>query len=151
MTWHRPLLLVVALGCAVTLAGGCRSGPGRPSAAGPTVTPSTSGPAVTPAVTPAGSPSVRPPAGCPSPAEVIRSMSARGWTGYRVQGRVVCDGDWATAHVRLVTLKADPARAVFRRVGGRLRALTYGTEGLCGAPGVGSVPPKIQRALGPYC
>lgn len=76
-------------------------------------------------------------------------MNAKGWTGYRVQGHVVCDGDWATAPVRLTTLNADPARAVFRRAGGRLQALTYGTDGLCGAPGVRSAPPKIKHALGP--
>jgi hypothetical protein len=140
----RPIACLVALICAGTLVA-CRS---EKHGGGAAAAPTSSGAPATPAP-PSGSPS--PAAACPSPAQLITAMDARGWTGFKVEGRVVCDGAWATAHMQVTTVVTDPARAVFRRTGGRLRALTYGTDGLCDAPGVGSPPPKIKRALGPYC
>jgi hypothetical protein len=141
----RSIACLAALACAGTLVA-CRSetrGDGAASAAT-----SPGAPASPAASSPSPSPTA---AACPSPAQLIEAMDTRGWTGYKVEGRVVCDGAWATAHVQITTVVADPARAVFRRTGGRLRAVTYGTDGLCDAPGVGSAPPKIKRALGPYC
>jgi hypothetical protein len=78
-------------------------------------------------------------------------MDAKGWTDYRVTGRVVCAGGWATTTVELTKLASDPAHAVLRHVGGQWRAITYGTDGLCGAPGMRSAPAGIRKALGAYC
>jgi hypothetical protein len=78
-------------------------------------------------------------------------MDARGWTDYRVKGRIVCDGDWATTTVEMTKVASDPAHAVLRHVGGRWRGITYGTDGLCDAPGMHLAPAGIKKALGPYC
>jgi hypothetical protein len=143
VSFSRPVVCVAALAIAGMLVA-CKPGT-KPHAAA-------SSAASSPSV-PAGSPSSPKPAtgGCPSAAEIVTAMNAKGWTGFRVNGHVVCDGDWATAPVRQTAIATDPARAVFRRAGGRLRALTYGTDGLCDAPGMAPAPPKIKRALGAYC
>ena len=78
-------------------------------------------------------------------------MAARGWGRYKVTSRIVCVGGWATTAVKVTTVASDPARAVLRNVGGRWRAITYGTDGLCDAPGMHPAPVGIKKALGPYC
>jgi hypothetical protein len=150
----RSIACLAALVCAGTLVA-CRSetregGAPAATASSGAASPGTPAVPVSPVI-PTRSPSPTT-AACPSPARLIAAMDARGWTDFRVEGRVVCDGTWATAHVRVTSVASDPARALFRSTGGRLRALTYGTDGLCDAPGVPSPPPpKIRRALGPYC
>lgn len=137
MLLSRPLMTLSALTCAAALVA-CGSEAKRPA-----------DPAATPSVSAPGSPVAA--AACPRPAEIVKAMDARGWTGYRVRGSVVCEGDWATAAVQQTAVAADPARAVFRRTKGRLRALTYGTDALCDNPAVRPAPQKIKRALGAYC
>jgi hypothetical protein len=78
-------------------------------------------------------------------------MAARGWGHFKVTARIVCDDGWATTTVEITTVVADPARAVVRQVGDRWRAITYGTDGLCGASGMRPAPAGIKQALGPYC
>jgi hypothetical protein len=78
-------------------------------------------------------------------------MDARGWTGFRVTGRIVCDGGWATTTVEMTKVTSDPAHAVVRVVNGRWRGITYGTDGLCDASGMHPAPAVIRKALGPYC
>jgi hypothetical protein len=96
-------------------------------------------------------PSGSPVAACPSAEEFIKAMDAKDWTGFRVTGPVVCEGGWATTTVELTKMASDPAHAVVRQVGGKWRGITYGTDGLCTAPGMHSAPAAIKKALGPYC
>ncbi|MGI8333762.1 hypothetical protein ACRYCC_27760 [Actinomadura scrupuli] len=138
MLLSRPLRSLAALTCAGALVA-CGSEAEQP--ADPTATPSVSAPGPSSAAADA----------CPRPAEIVKAMDARGWTGFRVRGSVVCDGDWATATVQQTAVSTDPARAVLRRKDGRLRAVIYGTDALCGNPGVRPAPQKIKRALGAYC
>jgi hypothetical protein len=90
-------------------------------------------------------------AACPSAEEFIKAMDAKDWTGFRVTGPIVCDGGWATTTVELTKMTADPAHAVVRQVAGKWHGITYGTDGLCTAPGMHSVPATVKKALGDYC
>jgi hypothetical protein len=138
----RPLLCLVVLAC-VTGTAACRSDADAPrDVAGSPSTGASSGSPVT-------APS--PAAACPSAGDIVKAMAARGWGHYKVTGHIVCDHDWATTTVEVTTVASDPARAVLRHVDGRWRAITYGTDGLCGAPGMHAAPAGIRKALGPYC
>jgi hypothetical protein len=53
--------------------------------------------------------------------------------------------------VELTKMTADPAHAVVWQVGGKWHGITYGTDGLCTAPGMHSAPAAVKKALGPYC
>ncbi len=75
----------------------------------------------------AAPPSPTPPARrCPSADEVIKAMDAKGWTDYRVTGRIVCDGGWATTTVELTKMASDPAHVVFQAQGRAVAGITYG-------------------------
>jgi hypothetical protein len=135
-------LCVTLLACVLGTAA-CHSGTGPPDhTAG---SPSPAAPSRSPITTPS------PVGACPSPEEFIKAMDARGWPGYRVTGRIVCVRDWATTTVEMTKVASDPAHAVLRHVGDRWRAITYGTDGLCGAPGMRPAPAGIRKALGAYC
>jgi hypothetical protein len=138
----RPLLCLAAIACVAGTAA-CRSGADAPRAApGSPSTGASSGP---PVATRSPVPS------CPSAGEFTKAMAAKGWGDYKVTGRIVCDGGWATTTVKVTTVASDPARAVLRQTGGRWRAITYGTDGLCDAPGMRPAPAGVKKALGPYC
>jgi hypothetical protein len=133
----RPLLGLAILACVVG-AVGCRSDENPPPRAAGSSAPGS------PTPTPAAAP-------CPSAKEVVAAMAARGWTDFRVTSPIVCDGGWATTTVQLTKMASDPARTVLRRVDGRWHAVTYGTDGLCGARGMRPAPAHIKKALEPYC
>lgn len=135
----RSVLCLVVAACAVGTTA-CRSGEDHHV---PSLGASSGSPVATPSRSPVAT--------CPSAKELVAAMDTKGWTDYRVTGRIVCDGGWATTTVKLTTLASDPAHAVVRSVGGRWRAITYGTDGLCGAPGMQPAPAGIRKALGPYC
>jgi hypothetical protein len=138
----RPLLCLAVLACVVGTAA-CRSDANPPGHAAGSPSP----------VASSGSPVAggSPASSCPSAAEFIKAMDAKDWTGYRVTGPIVCDGGWATTTVEITTVASDPAHAVLRQVGGRWRGITYGTDGLCTAPGMHPAPAAIRKALGDYC
>jgi hypothetical protein len=140
----QPLLCLAVLACAVGTAA-CRSDadPSRDVAGSPSPGASSGSPVTTPSRSPVAS--------CPSAGEFVTAMAARGWGHYKVTGHIVCDGGWATTTMEVTTVVADPARVVVRHVGGRWRAVIYGTDGLCGAPGMRPAPAGIRKALGPYC
>lgn len=138
----RPLLCLAVLACVVGTAA-CRSDVDLPDQVAGAPSPGAS------SGSPVASPS--PVSSCPSAEEFVKAMAAKGWTDYRVTGRIVCAGDWATTTVELTKLASDPAHAVLRRVDGRWRGITYGTDGLCGARGMHAAPADIRKALGPYC
>jgi hypothetical protein len=132
----RPLLCLAVLACVVGTAA-CRSDANPPrDAAGPPSPVASSG---------------SPAASCPSADALIKAMDAKGWGDFRVTGRIVCESGWATTTVQLTKMASDPARAVFRQVRGRWRGITYGTDGLCAAPGMHPAPAAIRKALDPYC
>ncbi|GAA4619819.1 hypothetical protein GCM10023196_001350 [Actinoallomurus vinaceus] len=68
-----------------------------------------------------------------------------------MDGRIVCDHGWAAAHMKNVRGLTDPNWTVLRLRGGKWHLVTYGTDGLCDAPAMGSAPAKVKKALGPYC
>lgn len=90
-------------------------------------------------------------ASCPSPDEIIKAMDSKGWTDFKVTGRIACDAGWAATSVQLTKTASDPARAVVRLVDGKWHGITYGTDGLCQAPGMKTAPASIRKALDPYC
>ena len=100
---------------------------------------------------PSGAPSQPSAASCPSPKEFTGAMAAKGWGDFRVTAPIVCAGGWATTTAELTKQTADPAHAVLRQANGHWRAVTYGTDGLCGAPGMHGAPAAIKKALGVYC
>ena len=138
----RPLLCLAVIAC-IAGSASCRSGTDTPRgvAGSPLARASSSSPVAPPT----------PDSSCPSAGEFVKAMAAKGWGRYRVTSRIVCAGGWATTAVKVTTVASDPARAVLRNVGGRWRAVTYGTDGLCDAPGMRPAPVGIKKALGPYC
>jgi hypothetical protein len=138
----RPLLCLAVIACAAGTAS-CRSDADTPR--GVAGSPSARAPSRSPITTPS------PVSSCPSAEEFVKAMATRGWGRYEVTSRIVCVGGWATTAVKVTTVASDPARAVLRNVGGRWRAITYGTDGLCDAPGMRPAPVGIKKALGPYC
>jgi hypothetical protein len=140
----RPLLWLVVLTSVLGTAA-CRSDadPPRHVAGSPPPGASSGSPSTT-----ASRPSVP---SCPSAEQFITALDTRGWTGFRVTGRIVCDGEWATTTVEATRVVSDPAHAVVRHSSGRWRGVTYGTDGLCDAAGMRTAPASIRKALGPYC
>jgi hypothetical protein len=138
----RPSLCLAVLACVLGTAA-CRSDADPPghAAGSPSAGTSSGSPVTTPS----------PVTSCPSAEEFIKAMDAKGWTGFRVTGRIVCDGDWATTTVKMTKVASDTAHAVLRKVGGRWRGIIYGTDGLCDTRGMRSAPADIRKALGPYC
>jgi hypothetical protein len=138
----RPLLWLAVIACAAGTAS-CRSAadPPRDVTGSPSPRASSSSPITTPS----------PGSSCPSAGDFVKAMAAKGWGRYKVTSRIVCAGGWATAAAEVTTVASDPARVVLRSVGGRWRAITYGTDGLCDAPGMRPAPAGIKKALGPYC
>ncbi len=137
----RPLICLAAAGCAIGVAG-CDSGTSHPSEHQAGGSPGASS-AAAPARSPAGP--------CPSAEEFVAAMNAKGWTGFEVAGRIVCDGGWAATTVNMKKVASDPARAVLHYSGGKWHGISYGTDGLCAAPGMHAVPAAIKTALAPYC
>jgi hypothetical protein len=142
----RRLFPLVVLACAGGVAAcGSQAGHGAASAA-----PTTSSVAPAPS-TSSASPSPSPTESCASASDFVKALDAEGATGFRVDGRIVCEHDWATAHLKHTRQLTDPNWTVLRLRGGRWHLVIYGTDGLCESPGMGSAPAKIKKALGPYC
>ncbi|GAB3959347.1 hypothetical protein GCM10029978_006220 [Actinoallomurus acanthiterrae] len=133
----RPLFLMVIV-CAVGTAA-CRSQAEHHHAASPAPTKSSAVPSPSPSDA------------CASASDFVKESAAGGATGFRVDGRIVCDGGWAAAHMKNIHGLTDPNWTVLRLRGGRWHLVTYGTDGLCDGPEMKSAPAKIKKALGPYC
>jgi hypothetical protein len=92
------------------------------------------------------------PAGpCASASDFTRLRAGDGARAFRVTGRITCVDGWAAAYLKQSQGLTDPVWTVLRRRGGRWHLVTYGTDGLCDARGMGSAPAAIRKALGPYC
>src|SRR5919205_970752 len=114
----RPLFCLMVVACAVGSAA-CRSQAEHPHAASPSPTPSDA---------------------CASASDFVRELGAGGATGFRVDGRIVCDHGWAAAHMKNVRRLTDPNWTVLRLRGGRWHLVTYGTDGLCDGPEMKPAP-----------
>ncbi|GAA0371064.1 hypothetical protein NE235_29400 [Actinoallomurus spadix] len=147
----RPLIPLAVLACAGGLAA-CESQDEPKPQSAPSSVPAASTPAVSAAPgTSSAAPASTPPAPCASAADFLKARAAEGSMEFRVSGRVICDHGWAAAYLKQPAGLTDPAWTVLRNTGGRWHLVTYGTDGLCGAPGMKAAPAKIKKALGPYC
>jgi hypothetical protein len=142
---YRPALVAAVLTCAALMTlTACRSGDDHASGAGPT----TAGPSHS--ASSGAAPATSPASACPSRTEIAHAVEAADHsTGVVVSANVVCRGDWATAPMRYPG--SDPARVVVRRQQGRVRLVTYGTDGLCQDRKMKQAPAEIKKALGVYC
>ncbi|MEV0407730.1 hypothetical protein [Actinoallomurus sp. NPDC050550] len=137
----RPLFLMVIV-CTVGAAA-CSSQTDHHQAASPAPTKSSAAPSPSPSPSPSDT--------CASASDFVKELAASGATDFRVDGRIVCDGGWAAAHMKNVRGLTDPNWTVLRLRGGRWHLVTYGTDGLCDGPEMKSAPAKVKKALGPYC
>ncbi|MCO5968434.1 hypothetical protein [Actinoallomurus soli] len=142
----RPVLPLVVLACALGLAACKSQAESKPQSAASSspaasATPSTSSAA--PATTPSEP--------CASASDFLTARAAEGSMEFQVSGPVTCDHGWAAAYLKQPAGLTDPAWTVLRNTNGRWHLVTYGTDGLCGAPGMGPAPATVKKALGPYC